>query len=102
MNEVMEKTKLKLRLYDEDVEVFVEERDKEIYEAAAASITKEMENMMAQFRGTKSEHAISMLTMLRFAIGYHRLNNMGQLQCIIRKLKDHPYFLSNPCIFRRN
>ena len=47
MNEVMEKTKLKLRLYDEDVEVFVEERDKEIYEAAAASITKEMENMMA-------------------------------------------------------
>ena len=66
------------------------------------SSMQDMENMMAQFRGTKSEHAISMLTMLRFAIGYHRLNNMGQLQCIIRKLKDHPYFFSNPCIFRRN
>ena len=73
----MEKIRLKLRLYDEDVELYVEERDKEIYEAAAASITKEKGNMVAQFRGTKSEHTISMLAMLRFAIAYHRLNSMG-------------------------
>ena len=84
----MEKIRLKIQLYDEIVELYVEERDKEVYETAAASVTKEMENMVAQYRGTKSEHAISLLTMFRFAVGYHRLCNMGLWQSICRITKQ--------------
>lgn len=83
----MEKIKLMLRLYDQDVELFVKEQDAEIYKAAAECISKEMGNMVEQYRGIKSEHAVSMLTMLRFAVGYIRYSNMGLLGFIIWKLE---------------
>lgn len=83
----MEKIKIMLRLYDQDVELFVKEQDVEIYKAAAECISKEMENMVEQYRGTKSEHAVSMLAMLRFAVGYQRFINMGLFRLFIWRLR---------------
>ena len=85
--ENMEKIKLVLRLYDQDVELFVKEQDVEIYKAAAECISKEMGNMVDQYRGTKTEYAIAMLAMLRFAVGYQRFINIGLFRLFIWRLR---------------
>lgn len=43
--------------------------------------------MVEQYRGTKTEHAISMLSMLRFAVGYLRFINMGLFRLFIWRLR---------------
>lgn len=62
------KTKIVLHIYDEDIEVTVNENDVKRYQAAASLITQKMDAYARTYASLKSEHTISLMAMLDLAL----------------------------------
>lgn len=73
-----QKTKIQLEVYDEVIEVKVSEGEKEMYRNAAKFVTERLNTYVGKHRGWKSQHTISLMTMLDIA-----LNPMSKYECKI-------------------
>ena len=64
----MKKIDVTLQLYDEELEVTINEEEKERYIAAAEYITQKYNTYAQAYSGKKSDHTISLMTMLDIAL----------------------------------
>jgi cell division protein ZapA len=60
----MKKIDVALQLYDEELEVTINEEEKERYMAAAEYVTQKYNAYAQAYNGKKSDHTISLMTML--------------------------------------
>lgn len=66
------KLHIRLHVYDEEIEVKVNREDEEYYRSAAKLIT-ERYNLYAQaYKGRKSDHTISLMTLVDIALLYEK------------------------------
>ena len=64
----MKKVDVTLQLYDEELEATINEEEKERYIAAAEYITEKYNAYVQAYSGKKSDHTISLMTMLDIAL----------------------------------
>lgn len=64
----MKKIDVTLQLYDEELKVTINEEEKERYIAAAEYITQKYNAYAQAYSGKKSDHTISLMTMLDIAL----------------------------------
>ena len=64
----MKKIDVTLQLYDEELEVTINEEEKERYIAAAEYITQKYNAYAQAYSGKKSDYTISLMTMLDIAL----------------------------------
>ena len=64
----MKKIDVTLQRYDEELEVTINEEEKERYIAAAEYITQKYNAYAQAYSGKKSDHTISLMTMLDIAL----------------------------------
>ena len=67
-----EKLHIRLHVYNEDIEVTVNRQDEELYRNAAKLITDRYNAYAQAYRGKKSEHTISLMTLIDIALLYER------------------------------
>ena len=67
-----EKLHIRLHVYNEDIEVTVNRQDEEFYRNAAKLITDRYNAYAQAYRGKKSEHTISLMTLIDIALLYER------------------------------
>ena len=67
-----EKLHIMLHVYNEDIEVTVNRQDEEFYRNAAKLITDRYNAYAQAYRGKKSEHTISLMTLIDIALLYER------------------------------
>ena len=67
-----EKLHTRLHGYNEDIEVTVNRQDEELYRNAAKLITDRYNAYAQAYRGKKSEHTISLMTLIDIALLYER------------------------------
>ena len=63
-----QKIKIQLEVYDEVIEVKVSEGEEEMYRNAAKFVTERLNSYVEKHRGWKSQHVISLMTMLDIAL----------------------------------
>ena len=84
-----EKLHIRLHVYNEDIEVTVNRQDEAFYRAAAKLITDRYNAYAQAYRGKKSEHTISLMTLIDIALLYereHDRNDTAPYDTILRKL----------------
>ena len=67
-----EKLHIRLHVYNEDIEVTVNREDEVYYRAAAKLITDRYNAYAQAYKGRKSEHTISLMTLIDIALLYER------------------------------
>ena len=73
-----DKIKIELEVYDELIEVNVSKGEEMIYYDAAKFVTDRFEAYTRMYLGTKSQHTISLMTMLDIAVKLMPDNGVGQ------------------------
>ena len=84
-----EKLHIRLHVYNEDIEVTVNRQDEEFYRMAAKLITDRYNAYAQAYRGKKSEHTISLMTLIDVALLYEReraKNDTAPYDAILKKL----------------
>ncbi len=84
-----EKIHIRLHVYNEDIEVTVKRTDEVYYRAAAKLITDRYNAYAQAYRGKKSEHTISLMTLIDIALLYereHAKNDTAPYDAILTKL----------------
>lgn len=84
-----EKIHIRLHVYNEDIEVTVKRTDEVYYRAAAKLITDRYNAYAQAYRGKKSEHTISLMTLIDIALLYereHAKNDKAPYDAILTKL----------------
>ena len=84
-----EKLHIRLHVYNEDIEVTVKREDEEYYRAAAKLITDRYNAYAQAYKGRKSEHTISLMTLIDIALLYERergKNDTAPYDTILSKL----------------
>ncbi len=85
------KLHIRLHVYDEEIEVKINREDEEYYRSAAKLIT-ERYNLYAQaYKGRKSEHTISLMTLVDIALLYekeHSHNDTVPYDNVLARLSD--------------
>jgi cell division protein ZapA len=68
---------IRLHVYDEDIEVVINRDDEEYYRNAAKLITDRYNAYAQAYKGRKSEHTVSLMTLIDIALMYQkeRMNN---------------------------
>ena len=68
---------IRLHVYDEDIEVVINRDDEEYYRHAAKLITDRYNTYAQAYKGRKSEHTVSLMTLIDIALMYQkeRMNN---------------------------
>ena len=68
---------IRLHVYDEDIEVVINRDDEEYYRNAAKLITDRYNAYAQAYKGRKSEHTVSLTTLIDIALMYQkeRMNN---------------------------
>ena len=67
-----EKLHIRLHVYNEDIEVTVNREDEVYYRAAAKLITDRYNAYAQAYKGRKTEHTISLMTLIDIALLYER------------------------------
>ena len=67
-----EKLHIRLHVYNEDIEVTVNREDEAYYRAAAKLITDRYNAYVQAYKGRKTEHTISLMTLIDIALLYER------------------------------
>ena len=67
-----EKLHIRLHVYNEDIEVTVNREDEAYYRAAAKLITDRYNAYAQAYKGRKTEHTISLMTLIDIALLYER------------------------------
>ena len=84
-----EKLHIRLHVYDEEIEVTVKREDEEFYRLAAKLITDRYNAYAQAYKGRKSEHTISLMTLIDIALLYQRSkrrNNTAPYNDVLKKL----------------
>ena len=85
-----DKTRIELEVYDELIEVNVPKGDEIKYYDAAKFVTDRFEAYARMYLGTKSQHTISLMTMLDIAVKSMANNTCkGQHDSFWGKIKDY-------------
>lgn len=66
------KLHIRLHVYDEEIEVTVKREDEEYYRSAAKLITDRYNAYAQAYKGRKSEHIISLMTLVDIALLYQK------------------------------
>ena len=68
---------IRLHVYDEDIDVVINRDDEEYYRSAAKLITDRYNAYAQAYKGRKSEHTVSLMTLIDIALMYQkeRTNN---------------------------
>ena len=64
---------IRLHLYDEDIDVTVDSEEEEYYRAAAKLITERYNAYAQAYKGRKSDHTISLMTLVDIALMYQKV-----------------------------
>ena len=67
-----EKLHIRLHVYNEDIEVTVNREDEVYYRAATKLITDRYNAYAQAYKGRKTEHTISLMTLIDIALLYER------------------------------
>ena len=67
-----EKLHIRLHVYDEDIPVIINREDEAYYRAAAKLITDRYNQYAKIYKGRKSEHTISLMTLVDIALLYQK------------------------------
>ena len=67
-----DKLHIRLHVYDEEIEVTVNREDEEYYRSAAKLITDRYNAYAQAYKGRKSEHVISLMTLVDIALLYQK------------------------------
>ena len=72
-----EKLHIRLHVYDEEIEMTVKRSDEEYFRKAAKLITDRYNAYAQAYKGRKSEHTVSLMTLIDIALMYQkeRMNN---------------------------
>ena len=84
-----EKLHIRLHVYNEDIEVTVKREDEVFYRNAAKLITDRYNAYAQAYKGRKTEHTISLMTLIDIALLYQktkRKNDTGPYNDILKKL----------------
>ena len=84
-----EKLHIRLHVYDEEIEVTVNREDEEFYRLAAKLITDRYNAYAQAYKGKKSEHTVSLMTLIDIALLYERSkrrNDTGPYNDILKRL----------------
>ncbi len=84
-----EKLHIRLHVYNEDIDVTVNRSDEAYYRAAAKLITERYNRYAEAYRGRKSDHTISLMTLIDIALLYERergKNDTAPYDSILSKL----------------
>ena len=84
-----EKLHIRLHVYDEEIEVTVNREDEEFYRLAAKLITDRYNAYAQAYKGKKTEHTISLMTLIDIALLYQRSkrrNDTAPYNDILQKL----------------
>lgn len=84
-----EKLHIRLHVYNEDIEVTVKREDEVFYRNAAKLITDRYNAYAKAYRNKKSEHTISLMTLIDIALLYERekgKNDTAPYDAILSKL----------------
>jgi cell division protein ZapA len=63
---------IKLHVYDEEIEVVINREDEEFYRNAAKLITDRYNAYAQAYKGRKTEHIISLMTLVDIALLYEK------------------------------
>ena len=63
---------IRLHVYDEDIEVVINREDEEYYRSAAKLITDRYNAYAQAYKGRKSDHVISLMTLVDIALMYQK------------------------------
>ncbi|MBQ8064980.1 MAG: cell division protein ZapA [Prevotella sp.] len=63
---------IRLHVYDEEIEVVVNREDEEYYRLAAKLITKRYNAYAQAYKGRKSDHTVSLMTLIDIALMYEK------------------------------
>ena len=63
---------IRLHVYDEEIEVVVNREDEEYYRLAAKLITERYNAYAQAYKGRKSDHVISLMTLVDIALMYQK------------------------------
>ena len=88
-----DKVKIELEVYDELIEVNVSKGEEMIYYDAAKFVTDRFEAYTRMYLGTKSQHTISLMTMLDIAVKLMPYNT--------NKVKGHSFWGKTKNYFRK-
>ena len=66
------KLNIRLHVYDEEIEVKINREDEEFYRNAAKLITDRYNAYAQAYKGRKTEHIISLMTLVDIALLYER------------------------------
>jgi len=88
-----DKTRIELKVYDELIEVNVPKGDEIKYYDAAKFVTDRLEAYVRMYLGTKSQHTISLMTMLDIAVKLMPYNT--------DKVKGHSFWGKTKDYFRK-
>ena len=64
--------RIRLHVYDEDIEVVINRDDEEFYRLAAKLITERYNAYAQAYKGLKSDHIISLMTLIDIALMYQK------------------------------
>jgi cell division protein ZapA len=64
--------RIRLHVYDEDIEVVINRDDEEFYRLAAKLITERYNAYAQAYKGRKSDHIISLMTLIDIALMYQK------------------------------
>ena len=84
-----EKLHITLHVYNEDITVTIKREDEEFYRSAAKLITDRYNAYAQAYKGKKSEHTISLMTLIDIALLYERergKNDTAPYDTILNKL----------------
>ena len=84
-----EKLHIRLHVYNEDIDVTVNREDEAYYRAAAKLITERYNRYAGAYKGVKSDHIISLMTLIDIALLYERergKNDTAPYDSVLSKL----------------
>lgn len=70
--QIVEKIRIRLHVYDEEIEATIPVEEEEYCRAAAKLITECYNKYAQTFRGKKSEHTIALMTLVDIAFKYEK------------------------------
>lgn len=86
-----DKLNITLHVYDEEIKVGVKREEEALYRAAAKLITERYNAYAQAYNGRKSEHIISLMTLIDVAILYERElshNDTAPYDNVLARLSD--------------
>ena len=67
-----DRLRIRLHVYDEEIEVLVNRDDEEYYRSAAKYITERYNAYAQAYKGRKSDHTIALMTLVDVGLAYQK------------------------------